>query len=304
VGAVVTTVLEVGPYEQGLAALLNSLVAGGFRGRVWCGVRGEVPAWLTADEVRRRVGDDIEVRVVSPATTRHLAYHKADFMRLVAESEPEADSLVYFDPDIVVKREWSFVEHWAAGGIAVVADIRAPMPRSSPVRKEWLAFCETHGVPIPQSTAPLDTYFNAGFVGVRRDCLGFVELWGALIDAAIEGHDDPPPALGGRPDRDQDFFNMALMGWADRVSAMGPDAMDFIGGGDVFSHACMRRTKPWQGGFIRSALIGRPPGRGERQYLLYRGGPFDPPGRVKMWRAMASYKIGRAIGTLVKRPEN
>jgi hypothetical protein len=66
----------------------------------------------------------------------------------------------------------------------------------------------------------------------------------------------------------------------------------------------MRPSKPWDGAFIRSALLGRPPGRADRQYLRYRGGPFDPPARVKMRRQILSYKIARAIGTVVKRPEN
>jgi hypothetical protein len=303
-GAAVTTLLEAGRYEEGLAALLNSLVAAGFQGRVWCGIRGEVPAWLAPAEVKRRVGDDIEIRTVSPATTRHLSYHKADFIRLVGESEPEADSLVYLDPDIVVKCEWSFVERWASSGIAVVADMKAPMPRSSPIRKDWLALCETLGVTVPQSTTPLDMYCNAGFVGLSRDCYGFLELWSALIHAALAGRDNPRRAVESRPGRDQDLFNIALMGWADRASVMGPDAMDYIGGGDALSHANMRPSKPWDGGFIRSALLGRPPGRADRQYLRYRGGPFDPPARGKMRRQMLSYKIARAIGTVVKRPEN
>lgn len=305
--SVVTTLFEAGPYEEGAAALLNSLVAAGFEGRVYCGIRGAVPKWLAPEEVRRCVGESIEIRAVSPATSRHLTLYKADFLRLVADQEPDAASIVYFDPDLVVKCEWSFVERWAASGIAAVADIKPTMPRSSPIRHDWLALCVTLGVSFEQSSTALDTYCNAGFVGVNRACLGFLELWSALIDAVLAANPDGAPPIVRRPagaGRDQDLFNIALMGWGEQVSLMGREAMDFEAGGGVFSHATGRRLKPWNGRFVRSALVGRPPGRGERWYLHYRGGPFDPPGRWKMGMRRASYRAGRAIGTVIKRPEN
>jgi hypothetical protein len=181
------------------------------------------------------------------------------------------------------------------------------MPGTSPIRRDWLALCETWGVAIAQSSVALDIYCNAGFVGVNRACFGFLELWAALIDAALAAHPDAAPPIVRRPagsGRDQDLFNIALMGWADHVSLMGREAMDFDAGGGVFSHATGRRRKPWNGRFIRSALIGRPPGRAERWYLHYRNGPFDPPGHLRMRMRRASYRAGRAIGTVVKRPEN
>ena len=102
--------------------------------------------------------------------------------------------------------------------------------------------------------------------------------------------------------RDQDTLNIALMAWADKVCLMGPEAMDVLPG-DVFSHANMRAVKPWAANFVGRGLMGRPPVRSDRQYLLYRDGPFDPPSGLRMRRRRLSYKLGRLLGTLLTRPE-
>src|SRR5665213_2075059 len=110
--AVVATLFEAGHYEAGVAALLNSLVEAGYRGRVWCGVRGAAPPWLHPATVEACVGTAITVTTVQVATDYHLTMYKPHFMSFVAQQEPSATSLVYFDPDIVVKCCWPFVERW------------------------------------------------------------------------------------------------------------------------------------------------------------------------------------------------
>jgi hypothetical protein len=258
--------------------------------------------------VNRVAGGRIDVRIASPDTSRHLALYKADFLRLVAEREPDAASFVYFDPDIVVKCEWAFVERWAARGIAAVADLKgSPMPWSSPIRSDWVELGDQLGVPVPHSTGSLDVYCNAGFVGLRRDCFGFLDLWGALIDAAVAARGDWTPPLVRRPagsGRDQDLFNLALMGWAHKAALMGPEAMDFAPGGGVFSHGAGIRPKPWDGGYVRRALGGRPPGRYVREYLRHRGGPFDPLPGWRMRRATLAYELARAVGAVVRRRDD
>ncbi len=304
--ASVTTVFEVGPYEHGVAALLNSLVRNGFDGRFWCGVRGPVPRWLMPEEVKRRVGDQIEVRAVSIDPDRHLALYKAHFMSWVAREEPDATSVMYFDPDIVVKCEWGFVDRWAARGIAAVVDMLPSMPASSPIRAEWMELCDRLGIKLRETDAKLDYYCNAGFVGVSRECWGFIDLWSEIVDVALAARRSPTDKVVPRPGGtmgDQDTYNIALMAWAEKVCIMGMEASDLIPG-QVFSHANTGLVKPWHGHFARRALMGRPPGRPDRQYLLYRDGPFDPPGRWRMRSQFLSYKAGRAIGTVLQRPES
>jgi hypothetical protein len=302
---VVTTLFEAGPYEAGVAALLNSLVSAGFEGRVWCGVTGGAPAWLREHDGGGASGHGIDVRVESLTTDRYLSLYKADFLRTVAAAEPDASSFVYFDPDICVKCEWSFVERWAGRGIAVVTDMVGPSPASSPIRLDWLDLCDSLGVKVPHQDTTLDVRASAGFVGVSRDCMGVLDLWGELIDAALATATHQVPPLIRRPGGagyDEDAFNVALMGWADRVSIAGPEAMDFTpAGSSVFSHAAGRPTKPWDKHYIRSALVGKPPSRTVREHLRHRAGPFDPKPRWWLRKELFRYRVARAIGAFVRR---
>jgi hypothetical protein len=299
---VVTTLFEAGPYEAGAAALLNSLVSAGFEGRAWVGVKGPVPAWLKAHE-SGALG--IDVRIEALTTDRYLSLYKPDFLHMVADVETDADRFVYFDPDICVKCEWSFVERWVGRGIAAVTDMVGPMQASNPVRLDWLDLCDSLGVKIPHQDTTLDVHCNAGFVGVSRDCIGFLELWSQLIDAALAAAAHKVPPLIVRPGGtgyDQDAFNVILMAWADRVSIAGPEAMDFTpAGSSVFSHAAGRPTKPWNRQYVRSALLGVPPPRTVREYLRHRAGPFDPMPRWWLRKELFRYRLARAIGAFVRR---
>ena len=305
--SVVITLFEAEQYEAGAAALLNSLFWSGYRGHVWCGVRGTVPPWLTPSEVERSVGTAVKVFVVNVAIDGHLPMYKAHLMSDVARQEPTATSFIYFDADVVVKCRWAFVERWCARGVAAVADESWYMPATSPVRGEWAELRERLGVvSVPSEPAgPLDLYCNAGFVGVSRDCMPFVDLWRRLVDAAqATGTEEVAALLDGPRSQpwflDQELFNIALMGWGQRAQLMGPEAMDFASGGDVFSHAT-GTPKPWQRHFIRSALVGRPPSKRDREHWRYRGGPFRPSSRTSLRWKVVTYKAGRAMGAMARR---
>ena len=100
----VCTLFE-GHYHLGAGALVNSLHASGFTGRIVCGHRGSLPAW---GEAAQRIRGDFEVRFVRLETQSHLTYHKPEFMlRCWSEYCPGASQLHYLDPDIVVKAPWA-----------------------------------------------------------------------------------------------------------------------------------------------------------------------------------------------------
>ena len=306
---VVATLFEPGPYEAGVAALLNSLLAAGYRGHVWCGIRGDAPTWLQPSAVERCAGDAITIKTMAIATPTHLTMHKPHFMSAVAQHEPTATGLVYLDPDIVVKCDWTFVDRWCAGGIAAVADANWWMPASSPVRRDWDSLRRTLGLgdPSPERSAGLDFYCNAGFVGVSADCRPFWQAWQTLIDQAVamDGAFTEQIAQGrnmGIWHLDQDLLNMVLMDWAHKAHLMGPEAMDFAPGGGVLSHAT-GTPKPWQRHFLRQALIGRPPSKTDREYLRYAEGPFRVPGAVSIRRKLACYKAARAVGMVARRAD-
>lgn len=307
--AVVATLFEAGHYEAGVAALLNSLFHAGFRGRVWCGVRGAVPEWLAPAAVEACVGAALRITVVEVTTDYHLTMYKPHFMSLVAQGEPAAASCVYFDPDVVVKCSWPFIERWAARGIAAIADPTWLMPASSPVRCDWADARQRMGLAPTEdaSLAALDIYCNAGFIGVSRQCEEFWVVWRTLIDEVIARGQAQMDVWRGRPgatmwQADQDLFNVALTDWGSSAHVMGPEAMDFASGGYVFSHAT-GTPKPWRGHCIRSALAGRPPAKSHREYLRYREGPFHPLGRLRLRQKVGSYKIARAIGAVARRAD-
>ena len=122
--SVVCTLFE-GHYHHGLAALANSLYHHGFRGEIWAGYRGQTPPW--ASRIVERDGtqcfeaiNGLTVRFLKVETKRHLTNYKAEFMSDLRRNHlPDADTIFYCDPDIVLKTGWTFFPQWAEGGIAL-----------------------------------------------------------------------------------------------------------------------------------------------------------------------------------------
>ena len=145
-----------GDYHYGVGALVNSLHRHGYRGIVWAGYRGVLPRWAspvrkTADYLEFDVGDGCMIRFLTAVTERHLTNHKPEFMLDVWHHRcPDAASLFYFDPDIVIKCAWAFFEEWTAYGVAVCEDVNSPMPASHPIRHAWRRSCTQDGVLLPR----------------------------------------------------------------------------------------------------------------------------------------------------------
>lgn len=291
----VCTLFE-GHYHLGVGALINSLHASGFTGRIVCGHRGPEPFWAAA---ARELNGTIDVRFVPVSTEVHFTHYKPQFMReCLAAHATGADQLYYFDPDIVVKAPWHVLARWAADGVALCEDVNPYLPARHPYRLAWSDFLRSHG---HTPSRGLDRYYNAGFIGLPRSHAPLLETWSRIIDAAGDHVGElkeikvkSPNALLHTPD--QDALNMALMVCNVPINGAGPESMDFTSGGHLLSHAIGGR-KPWRGGFLHDALRGHPPGSAQKSFFRFAESPLRlfPSGQLTRLRLslLTSALLGR-----------
>jgi hypothetical protein len=288
-----------GHYHLGVGALINSLHASGFTGRVICGYRGTEPVW--AEAARSLAG--IEVRFVPVTTAMHLTHYKPTFLQECwAAHCTDARQLYYFDPDIVVKAPWKILARWAADGVAVCEDVNAYLPARHPYRLAWEDFLRANGLPPLRS---LDRYYNAGFIGIPRAHRHLLEIWSRIVGCAeaelgalSKIKFDDPNALMHTPD--QDALNMALMVYTAPINGTGPEGMDFATGGHLLSHAVGGR-KPWRGGFLRDALHGRPPGPAQKYFFRFAETPLRLFPSAELARLRLSLRSGALLGRMYRR---
>ena len=295
----VCTLFE-GNYHFGVGALINSLHASGFSGRIICGHRGPEPTWANA---ARNISNGIEVIFLPVAAEIHFTHFKPFFMRdCLRVHAPDTSQLYYFDPDIVVKAPWHVFARWAADGVAVCEDVNNYMPARHPYRLAWSDFMAQRQVPTVRA---LDYYYNAGFLGLPRAYAGLLDVWAKLIHFAEEEIGslstikvDRPNALLHTPD--QDALNMSLMVTDVPINSVGPEGMDFKVGGHLMSHAIGGR-KPWRGGFFRDALRGKPPGNAQKAFFRFAESPLRLFPASQLARLRLSLTWGALLGRVYRR---
>ena len=288
-----------GHYHLGVGALINSLHASGFTGRIICGHRGPQPSWAPA---ARALQERIEVRFVEVSADVHFTHYKPTFMRECwATHAADAEQLYYFDPDIVVKAPWSVIDRWAADGVALCEDVNPYLPARHPYRLAWEDFLHANGLP---TLRPLDRYYNAGFIGLPRAHAGLLDAWSRIIAAAAQHVSlstikvKNASALFHTPD--QDALNMALMVSDAPVNGAGPEGMDFTTGGHLLSHAIGGR-KPWRGGFLHDALRGRPPCSAQKSFFRFAESPLRLFPSAELARLRLSLLGGIVLGRVYRR---
>lgn len=286
----VCTLFE-GSYHLGAGALANSLSRAGYRGTLWAGLRGPLPPWAARARAekpgrhRLAVTPEFDIAFVLLETSSHFAYHKPEFLeRTLHDFAPDADGALYFDPDIVVKCPWEVFPRWLSGGLALVEDVNPNLPNRHPQRTGWREALAAAGL---DPRRELHRYYNSGFVGVPRALGAFLADWRrtmAVVLEALGGHDHIK--FGGPSElfhsTDQDALNMACMLSDAPLAAAGPEAMDFLPGGHLLSHA-VGTPKPWEGGFVKRAFQGFPPSAAARNFLTYATEPIPvlPAGRAR-----------------------
>lgn len=304
---VVFTVFE-GDHVIGVATLVNSLVRSGFQGIVYAGYRDALQGWAK-NAIDR--GQYLEVAVCEGLTIRliklegrwHLAHQKPSFiLNVLKEYELDADSMFYFDSDVVVKGPWHLFEEWANCGVALCLETSLLiMPPSHPRRRAW----ERLGAKIGLHTRrDLNHYINSGFIGVHRDRIEVLRQWQQILEALDgEGIDQTKfqtlPSYSPWFATDQDALNLVAMSTDQEVSIVGPDGMDFWPPGYYMAH-CLG-PKPWRGGILRQSIRGFPPNAGGREWIRHLDGPIKPLSRAKVWKVRLETKIALAIGRFYRR---
>jgi hypothetical protein len=308
--------LYEGNYHLGVAALINSVSKHGFKGSIYVGIRGASPQWYDKAEIDSSLGwegaktlvvnPDLKIHFLPVSVSYQLTNYKPIFvLELFAGPCRDTDRIAYFDPDIVIKCDWQFFETWMSHGVALVHEIsNNDMPVSHPIRREWEKVASQLNKTNPRK---LTSYINAGFFGVSKDQIEFLEIFRDVIDVAIKHYKFEASKfqlMGDRSDifygKDQDALNIAAMFCECPISEMGPEAMDFISGGFTMSHA-VGSPKPWAKSFISFALKGVPPSMAEKFYWNNVEGPIKIYSAKKIKKTIRSIKIASAIGRFYKR---
>ena len=304
--AAICTLFE-GDFHFGVGALVNSLYAHGFRGIVWAGYRGALPPW--AVPARKENGyhvfiaaDGCEIRFVLVAVDRHLTHYKPAFMLDVwSRCSSNAESLFYFDPDIVVAFPWEFFEEWTHDAVALCEDVNASVGTGHPKRRAWRRYFGRLGIDLPHM---ISAYANAGFVGVSKRTISFLNNWDEILQA-IATHGIIQTDLTFSGDYrfwfpDQDALNIALMRETTEISMAGRDAMAFEHGTHYMFHA-VGGPKPWRKRFITEAMKGRSPSKADKAYWRTVETPIRLYSHQMVSARLFAISIGAGLGRLFGR---
>jgi hypothetical protein len=284
-----------GDYHKGLGALTNSLIQAGYHGTVWAGYRGSLPAWASKSEVSGAIAifqatATVRITFVKLETPMHLTQYKPIWMKQVlAEHEPAAAGIVYFDPDIFLLAPWTFFEEWIQVGVAVCEDIGAPLNPSHPRVYAWSKFAADAGLTVRR---PTEANLNGGLVGVTRDRIELLDHWAQLMSELRRRHlMSNVMHQGDRAQHfhipDQDALNIAAMTFSGPISRIGPDGMGFSQGEWLTIHA-IQTKKPWRRRLLWDYFTsGVEIERGTRVYWTrFAAGPvrIEPIGRLRVNR--------------------
>lgn len=278
--------LYEGDYHFGVGALINSLTANGFTGDIYVGYRGMLPPWLKNSQKKNIEGwkntsslqlpNGSNVYFLYLDTAMHFTNYKPQFLiDLTINACKDYEALAYFDPDIVVCRNWNYFEDWMQYGVAVVHDIiMNDMPATHPLRRNWELIASNKGLTVIN---PIHSYINAGFCGLKKQYWEFPHLWNQLLDVAWSQFNANPAKLKTHPRPnpffypDQDSFNIALMTFNGSISELGPEAMGFKYGVVAMAHA-VGSPKPWERNIFRSFLKSDLPKLADKKYWQYAKG--------------------------------
>jgi hypothetical protein len=320
--SVICTLFE-GNYHLGLAALINSLERKNFNGELFVGYRGDLPQWILADiepaifddwpnAQSKQLSDGITMHLLPVSTNYHFTNYKPHFMlELWNGLASEAEMMYYLDPDIVVTCHWNELEKWAGVGVALCEDVNSPISANHPKRLGWRKYFAENGIRLSFKEA---FYVNAGFIGLHKNNIKFVEEWKNLIEAI-------GPIIGGlsrsslsgntmaEKDRgdfapfsvpDQDALNATIEATKCSVSIAPKVAMAFEPGKALLPHA-LGQPKPWDTNYLSKILNGKLPRLIDKQYWKNANGLIKSLPSRKVRRKRRAINFATFVGRFYTR---
>jgi hypothetical protein len=300
----VCTLFE-GDYHHGVAALINSLYDNGFSGCFYAGYKGQLPLWATKrlNEIKEngckkntfQLDNGMDVCFIELKPNMHFTNFKPYFLQQVwNEENTDIKRIFYFDPDIVIRCNWSFFENWVGFGVALVHEITSnDMPSTSPIRKMWERIILSEGDKVHNR---INSYINAGFFGLSKENISFLENYIKYVNVGIQHFKMNEHVLGfshrSEPffARDQDALNIAATCSDVPLSELGPEGMDFIHGGFLMSHATFS-PKPWNRSYLKWFLMGFPPTLADKSFWNNFGGSITVFGKKTIFFKRMVLKI-------------
>ncbi|MFN9710776.1 MAG: hypothetical protein ACK55K_05145 [Bacteroidota bacterium] len=289
--------LYEGDFYLGVGALINSLVAHHFVGDIFVGYRGELPTWLKNPKTISLDGwnkvcycdllNGSKVFFLHLDTPMHFTNYKPQFLiELTTKTCKDYESIIYFDPDIVICKKWKYFEDWIHYGVAVVHDIITnDMPTTHPLRMKWSDIAVQCNKKIQHQ---ISSYINAGFCGLKKEFWSFIHLWQFyVLYGELHYHSDTSKfMMKERPfpfrSLDQDSLNIAVMTFEGKISELGPEAMGFVHGVHAMAHA-VGHKKPWNKSYIRAFLTGHPPSFADNYFWQYANGEIKQYNSSKLF---------------------
>lgn len=312
-----------GHYHYGVATLSNSLFNKGYRGTIYVGFRGSLPAWVLKGK-KESIGKWKEAITVSPLegiqlvflplnTTYSLTNYKPDFMlELWEDPAKNAEALFYFDPDIVVIDSWACFEQWVNCGVAVCEDINSPLQEFHPRRQGWKNYYKNYNIDLQYKN---QIYVNGGFVGLTKKNISFLNLWVKLqeqmgdaiggLDKSIffnQTHNSTIKKMEGFQffdKSDQDALNATIEAYDGNVSYIGKDGMGFIEGEATMFHA-LGSLKPWRISHFARFLKGRTPRKEDVVYWENTKSPILAHSVAEIRKKQIAIKISKFLGRFYK----
>jgi lipopolysaccharide biosynthesis glycosyltransferase len=301
-----------GHYHYGLAALSNSVYKQGFRGTIYVGYRGELPTWVQVKndsgfqekkDVELIPAEGLILKFIYLETSNHFTNYKPKFMKDLLVKYKTFDNLFYFDPDIVVNKDFSFYLDWINCGITVCEDVNSPIQEFHPRRVGWRNYFKKYNLNLEFKN---QIYVNGGFVGVNRAHLDFLDLWIKTQELAAE-------LIGGLQfsflDKikvmmfnvfDQDCLNASIEAYKGTFSFINKEGMGFSVGGDKAMFHALGSPKPWKANILSRAFNGRVPRNVDTAYWANSSGPILAHSKWEIYRKTTSIKLAKLIGRFYK----